>query len=100
MRVLGNENTGVAMNTEKYIYLRSTAGRLDSGTIIKRGDVCRFDRLQHWPKDCWEEIKTPVELLTALKTHRLLVCGMPINEYYAYMAKEFPNIKEWQEGNE
>jgi len=75
------------MDTEKYIYLQNISGK--DGPLIKNGDVCRFDKpMPGWyQKDYWRELTTNVDVLAALKGHRLLQGGMPVEEYDAFMEK-------------
>jgi hypothetical protein len=72
---------------DKYMYLQLLT---KGGPIIHHGDVCRFpvdmaglvDPLQ------WKRLDSALEIMLALKDgHRLLDCGMPIDEYEAYMEK-------------
>lgn len=74
------------MDTKKYIYLQLLS---KGGPIIHHGDVCRFTNVIQggfFPEE-WKEIKDPIELLIALKGHRLLEGGMLIDEYEAFMEK-------------
>jgi hypothetical protein len=75
------------MDIEKYIYLQNISGK--DGPLIKNGDVCRFNKpMTGWyPKEYWRELTTNVDVLAALKGHRLLHGGMPVAEYDAFMEK-------------
>jgi hypothetical protein len=43
--------------------------------------------LQHYDKTQWKEITSRLDLLIALRGHRLLEGGMPVAEYDAFMEK-------------